>query len=148
MRRLLLAAALLAIPALAERGDLRSVAGFKTHNRVLLVFSPALTDPRLEEQRKIMARFGPGAAERDLVFVQVAQGKVLGAHDDEGKLRAKYHTPVPRYRTLLIGKDGSVSLDAAGPVDDKVLAQRIDAMPMRKAEIAHAKAGKPLPRTN
>lgn len=148
MRKLALAALLIATPALAVEGDLRSVAGMKTHNRVLIVFAPALTDPRLEQQRKVMAHFSLGAAERDLLLVQVAQGKVIGAHDSEEKLRDRFHTPAPRYRTLLLGKDGSVALDAVGPVDEQLLKQKIDAMPMRQAEVAHARAGRPLPRTN
>lgn len=144
----LIATPLMAASVLASAADLRSVAGMKDHSRVLLVFAPTMRDARLEEQRKAMARFSLGAAERDLVFVQVSEGKVLGAHDRDDKLRAKYKVPGPAYRTLLIGKDGSVSLTVDGPVDEHRLEAAIDAMPMRKFEVARAQAGKPLPKKN
>ena len=145
MRTLILAALLatpiLATPALATSDDLRSVAGMEGRARVLLTFSPTLGDRRLKAQRATMAHFGVGAAERDVVFVQVSQGQVLGAHDRDDKLRRKFDTPAPRYRTLLIGKDGKVALDLDRPIDEATLARAIDAMPMRRAEVARARAG-------
>jgi hypothetical protein len=143
----LLASAVPASSLLAAHADLRSVAGMKTHDRVLLVFAPSLRDPRLEQERQMMARFSLGAAERDLVLVQIGDGKVLGAHDREDQLRRKYRTPVQRYRVVLLGKDGSVSLDSAVPVDEHRLQATIDAMPMRQQEIHKAQAGHPLPKS-
>lgn len=147
-RTALLVGAALSAPAPAVEADLRSVSGMVGHDRVLLVFAPTVRDARLEAERKVMARFTLGAAERDLILVQVAEGKVLGAHDDEGKLRDKFHTPPRRFRVLLIGRDGKIALDSPLPVDEHRIAATIDAMPMRQAEIAHAKAGHPLPRSN
>jgi hypothetical protein len=144
----LLACVALATPVLAVEADLRSVSGMVGHDRVLLVFAPTVRDPRLEQERKIMAHFILGAAERDLILVQVAEGKVLGAHDDEEKLRDKFHTPPQRFRVLLIGRDGKIALDSPTPLDEHRIAAAIDAMPMRQAEIAHAKAGHPLPKSN
>lgn len=142
VRAFLILALLVAAPAAATDADLRSVAAMRFHERVLLVFAPSLGDPRLAEQRKALARFGPGAAARDLVLVQVSQGRVLGAHDREDKLRHKYQTPPSRYRTLLIGKDGNVALDQAGPIDEHRLSRLIDAMPMRQEEMRRAGAPK------
>ncbi|QJU59470.1 DUF4174 domain-containing protein [Sphingomonas sp. AP4-R1] len=132
---------LAAAPALATDSDLRSVAGMAQHNRVVLVFSPTLRDPRLQTQRQIMARFAAGAAARDLILVQVSEGRVIGAHDNHPKLRRRFDTPAPRYRTLLLGKDGKVAIDAAGPIDEPHLKAAIDAMPMRREEVRRAKAG-------
>jgi hypothetical protein len=130
-----------ALPVTASDSDLRSVSGMAQHNRVLLVFSPSMRDARLEAQRQAMARFAAGALARDLVLVQVADGKVIGAHDDERKLRRRFQTPAPRYHTLLIGKDGRVALDTAAPLDEKRIEATIDAMPMRQDEVRRAKAG-------
>jgi hypothetical protein len=137
-----------ATPAAATDDDLRSVAGMAQHNRVLLVFSPSMRDSRLEQQRQIMARFAAGALARDLILVQVSEERVLGAHDDDRKLRRHFRTPAPRYRTLLIGKDGQVAIDTAAPIDEQHLQAAIDAMPMRQEEMRRAKAGKPVERTD
>jgi hypothetical protein len=100
-----------------------------------------MRDKRLEAQRAIMARFAAGASARDLVFVQVSEERVIGAHDNDRKLRRRFGTPAPRYRTLLIGKDGKVAIDSAAPLDEQHLEAAIDAMPMRQDEIRRAKAG-------
>lgn len=131
----LILAFLLAAPAAAMKTDLRSVAGMMGQQRVLLVFAPTMRDRRLEAQRRAIARFGAGAAARDLVLVQVADGKVIGAHNREERLRRTYDTPTGRYRTLLIGKDGNVALDEPGPISERRLQQVIDAMPMRQKEM-------------
>ncbi|NIJ07015.1 hypothetical protein FHS31_000597 [Sphingomonas vulcanisoli] len=145
--RLLPLIALIATPAMAGEVDIHSVSGMQDHYRVLLAFAPHLNDPRLHAQSGEMAKFGPGAAERDLLFVQVADDKVLGAHDKAAKLRAKYHVGPNDYRAFLIGKDGNAAMEANGPIPAARLQAAIDAMPMRKAEMAraHAGLGKPKP---
>jgi hypothetical protein len=144
MRPLLLALSLLPLAAAqAGDGDLRTVAGFQNHNRVLLVFAPDLADPRLKQQNAAMARFATGAAERDLVLVQVSPGAVLGARDDAGKLRHRFKVAPGDYRSLLIGKDGHTALAVNGPIDEQRLATTIDAMPMRRDEVRRARSGRP-----
>ena len=117
------------------------------HYRVLIAFAPHLSDPRLHAQSGEMAKFGLGASERDLLFVQVGDDKVLGSHDKADKLRAKYHIGAGDFRTLLVGKDGNTAIEASAPIPATKLQAAIDAMPMRKAEVARAKAGlgKPKP---
>lgn len=143
----LLATAVPATSLLAAHADLRSVAGMKQHSRVLLAFAPSLRDPRLEAQRRIMARFSLGAAERDLVLVQIGDGKVLGAHDRDDALRRKYHVPPQGFRLLLIGKDGRIALESGDAIDERRLAAAIDAMPSRREEVRKAQAGRPLPKS-
>jgi hypothetical protein len=113
------------------------------HNRVLLVFAPSLRDPRLTEQRTIMAKAVLDAAARDLILVQVAGPAVIGAHDEADRLRRRFHVSADLYRTLLIGKDGNVARTADGPIAAAPLMQAIDAMPMRQEEIRRARAGRP-----
>ena len=133
--------ALFASSAVAGEVDIHSVSGMQDHYRVLLAFAPHLNDPRLHLQRGEMAKFGLGASERDLLFVQVGDDTVLGSHDKAAKLRAKYHVGPNDYRTLLIGKDGNTALAANAPIPAARLTVAIDAMPMRKAEVARARAG-------
>lgn len=135
-----LLAALLAAPAMATEGDLRSVAGMQFHNRVLVAFTPSLKDPRIEQQRRMIARLALQAAERDLILVQVGPRAVIGAHDDAAKLRRRFKVPEGEYRTLLIGKDGHVVSSAPGPVSAAAVMRRIDAMPMRREELRRAHA--------
>ncbi|MDO6413460.1 DUF4174 domain-containing protein [Sphingomonas sp. BIUV-7] len=142
----LLLALAASVPAAATDDDLRSVAGMAQHNRVLLVFAPSMRDGRLEAQRQAMSRFAAGALARDLVIVQVAEGKVIGAHDVDRKLRRRFTTPAPRFRALLIGKDGRVAIDSATPLDEHRLQAAIDAMPMRQEEVRRAKAGEGVAR--
>ena len=136
-----LAVAAALAPAAATDNDVRSVAGMQHHNRVVLVFAPSLKDRRLTQQRGEMARFAPGAAARDLLFVQVAEGKVLGARDEAGRLRRKFNVPAAAYQTVLLGKDGEVALRVPGPVAAARIEATIDSMPMRREEVRRAKAG-------
>ncbi|WP_294390890.1 DUF4174 domain-containing protein [uncultured Sphingomonas sp.] len=136
----LLLALLIAAPAAATSDDLRSVAGMRYHNRIVLAFTPTLGDPRLTAQRQAMARIGLSAAERDLILVQVDRTRVIGAHDKAAKLRQRFHVSESDFRALLIGKDGNVALASPGPIPARRLIQAIDAMPMRKAERRQAAA--------
>ncbi len=141
-RTFALAAALLAAPAMSTPGDLRSVAAMQNHNRVLLVFAPALDDARLQAQRGEVGRAALAMSERDVILVQVAGEQVIGAHDAADKLRRKYRVNPALYRTLLIGKDGKVAMAIVGPISAAHLEERIDAMPMRQNELRRAREGK------
>ena len=45
-------------------------------------------------------------------------------------------TGAPAFRVRLVGKDGGVKLDQATPIEVTTLFALIDAMPMRRAEMA------------
>ncbi|WP_174273658.1 DUF4174 domain-containing protein [Sphingomonas bacterium] len=139
--------AAIATPAIAGPADLHSIAGMQSYYRVLIAFAPRLSDPRLRAQAAEMARFGAGAAERDLLFVQVGDGKVIGASDTPARLAARYRVPANAFRSLLIGKDGTVALTQASPIAAATLRARIDAMPMRREEARRMRPGlgKPKP---
>jgi hypothetical protein len=142
MRLILLPIALLlTAPLGATATDLRSVAGMQFHNRVLLVFAPTLRDPRLTAQRETMAKAVLEAATRDLILVQVADDQVIGAHDQADRLRLRYHVASDDYRAFLIGKDGKVAHQAAGPINAASIMRAIDATPTRQQEVQRAHAG-------
>ena len=145
---MLVAIALAALPltAHATSDDLRSVAGMQFHQRVLLVFAPSLADRRMDAQRVEIAKFGLGAAERDLTFVQADMTRVIGAHDQAKRLRAHFRIPPAAYRTILIGKDGQIALARDGPISAADIQHAIDTMPMRVEEVRRARAGMPAPK--
>ena len=131
-------------PALATRDDLRSLAGMRDHNRVLIVFTPSLADARLGAQRGIMAQIGLEAAKRDLLFVQVDPVRVIGAHDNGDTLRRHFRVPVLKYHAILLDKDGHVLREAGGPMAGAAILRAIDAAPLRHEELRRAHAGKPV----
>jgi hypothetical protein len=135
------AALIVAAPLGATPNDLRSIAGMQSHNRVLLVFAPRLGDPRMNAQRTAFARIGLQASERDLVLVQVDGARVIGSTDRADRLRRKFDVPADRFRALLIGKDGRIAHASPAPIAASEIVARIDAMPMRRAEVRRAQAG-------
>jgi len=145
LRALLLALGLgLALPASATHDDLRSIAGMRTHYRVLIVFTPSLADARLAAQRAIMARLALEAAKRDLLFVQVDPMTVIGASDKPDALRRTFVVPVLTYHEILIDKDGRTLREAAGPMESAAILRAIDGAPLRRAEVRGAHSGKPV----
>jgi len=128
----------------ATEDDQRTVAAMVGKARVLIAFAPSLADARMAQQRAEMAHFAIGAAQRDLVFVQVDQAHVIGAKDQATDLRAHFQVPANAYRTLLIGKEGGIDLMANGPIPADRLEQVIDATPSRQDEVRRAHAGRPL----
>jgi len=130
--------------ARATADDQRSVSAMTGKARVLVAFAPSLQDARLGQQRTEMARFAIGAAQRDLVFVQVDQTHVIGATDQASQIRAHFQVAPNAYRTFLIGKDGEVELVADAPIPSDRIAQAIDATPSRREEVRRARLGHPV----
>lgn len=109
-----------------------NVAAMKWHKRVLLVAAPDPRDPALLQQRRIVARWQGGAADRDLAVVEVVGASVAGASDTAATLRRRYRVPARGFAVVLIGKDGGAKLRQTRPVSAAVLEETIDAMPMRR----------------
>lgn len=78
----LLLLSLLAAPA-------TEVAAMRWEKRVLLVRASGANDPSLLAQRRILQRWRAGAAERDLVLVEVQGETVVGASDTPAQLRRR-----------------------------------------------------------
>jgi len=142
----LIALMLVLAPIAAARAtddDTRSVADMAGHARVLVAFARSLDDTRMVQQRAEIARFAIGAAQSDLMFVQVDRTHVIGAKDKAAQLRAHYGVPDNAYRTLLIDKDGKLALTARRPLAADNIAHAIDALPSRQEEVRRARAGRP-----
>jgi hypothetical protein len=121
----LLAAALAPVPA--------TVAGMRWERRVLLLSAPQSDDAGLAAQRRALAGWDAAARERDLAVVTIVGDRVSGADDGAAALRKRYRLPAGRFVAILIGKDGGEKLRSAKPIAPELLAETIDAMPMRRA---------------
>ena len=113
---------------------------FQWDRRLLLVFSPIRTDPRLAAQRMRMREVPDGFVERDLTVVEVVQHSVLvdGRPDSSlraAELRALYDISKVDFATVLIGKDGGEKMRRNGLMPLDTLFETIDAMPMRRQEM-------------
>lgn len=109
-----------------------SLDAMRWHRRVLLIAAREENDPKLALQRRLLAGWQRGAADRDLAIVTVVGSHVEGASDHAMELRRRFELPVG-FAVLLIGKDGNVAMRSAQPVAGDRLGSTIDAMPMRRA---------------
>jgi len=67
---------------------------------------------------------------------QLASLDAAKAGLEERNLQVVTRTGAPAFRVRLVGKDGGVKLDQATPIEVTTLFALIDAMPMRRAEMA------------
>ena len=116
----------LAVPALAA-GD--PLAPYRWRSRVLVALAPSTADPALAAQRRIFSGLGAAGRERDLVLVEATDGTPVG-----DALRRRFGGA--GFRAVLVGKDGGEKLGAAVPLGADALFPLIDAMPMRRDEMA------------
>jgi len=126
-----LAAALLPEPALSEPPV--PIAALRWKMRPLLVFATA-GDPRLSDQRGILAAERGAVAERDLKIIEIVDTEVHGTADTAATLRDRYEVAADSFMVVLIGKDGGEKLRSAQPITAERLFATIDAMPMRQSE--------------
>ncbi len=110
--------------------------------RVLLVFSPDVKSPQYNQQVAHFDKHLPGIMDRDLVefdifkdFLFFPQGK-YGSKDQARKLRKYYQIDPEQFTVVLIGKDGAEKMRAESKLEAERLFEVIDAMPMRKQELA------------
>ena len=106
-----------------------------------MVFAPGETTPGYVAQRTIVSNSRAGLAERDVVFLVVVGDRVrteLGVGREVGAdtLRKRFCIAPGVFRALLVGKDGGVKLSSGSPLAAATLFKAIDAMPMRRDEIA------------
>ncbi|SEM72250.1 protein of unknown function [Sphingomonas gellani] len=129
----LAAAAALAASLPVSAAAPATIAGMKWHHRILLVAAPVPGDHALLEQRRILAVWQQGAADRDIALVEIVGGHVTGSGDDAAALRRHWKLPTPRFAVVLIGKDGHEAMRRDAPIPAAALQGTIDAMPMRRA---------------
>jgi metal-dependent amidase/aminoacylase/carboxypeptidase family protein len=119
------------LPAIALAAA--TVASMQHHRRVLIVAASSPADPALAEQRRELAGWRSGAADRDISVVEVIGDHVAGASDTAAALRQHYRLAADRFQVVLIGKDGHEADRSTRPYPARALEATIDAMPMRRA---------------
>jgi len=95
---------------------LPDLAAHQWRHRVLVIDAPELMTRDYRRQLASLAAAKAVLEERDLQVVT--------------------RTGAPAFRVRLVGKDGGVKLDQATPIEVTTLFALIDAMPMRRAEMA------------
>ncbi len=109
---------------------------YRWKKRVVLVFAPTSVDPRLAAQRQAVKAIAGPADDRDLALVEVVGARATPEGLGGRTPRRRFHVAPGAFRVLLIGKDGGVKLDDSAVLSAARLAATIDAMPMRREEMA------------
>ena len=118
------------------------LARYRDRHRVLVLAAPTAGDSSLAADETALRTAAAGVADRDLVVVRLLE---MGASTAEGRpintgdaaaLRRRLRVEGGRFTALLVGKDGHVALRSHEPVVAARLFPAIDAMPMRRAEVA------------
>ena len=110
-------------------------------NRILFVFSPTQTNPHLLDQRSGISKNRPGFDDRHLLVFEIVNNNVLlrlgesAVNHNASVLRSEFSVKKDQFRSLLIGKDGTIKYNRSIPVDPCYLFSLIDSMPMRRQEI-------------
>ena len=113
----------------------RTLAGYRGKNRVLLVFASSGRDPSYQSQLRLWDPERTGFVDRDLVTLPV-----FATARRSMPLAGKYGIVPGHFAVVLVGKDGHEAFRSERPVQPGDLYSRIDAMPMRRAEMRE-KAG-------
>ena len=110
-------------------------------DRILLVFSPTQTNPQLLDQRSLISKNQLGFDDRDLLVLEIVNKSVLlrfrvsAVKHNAPVLRSQFSVKKDEFRSMLIGKDGTIKYDRPIPAKPCYLFGLIDLMPMRRQEI-------------
>lgn len=114
---------------------------YKGDKRPLVIFTPSAIDDRYDRQLQILLRNSVEARDSDLLPVEVVgiepvRVDALTEPDmDAVTLRERFEADEDGFKVVLLGKDGTVKLTSATPVEAETLFRTIDAMPMRQREM-------------
>lgn len=129
------------LPACADADVALLMEQYLWKKRVLVVLSPSADDPRLAQQRTIIAQNQAGFEERDLVVWEIVQNESVRVDDEHmahlgtPPFYAHFETSPAEFQVILLGKDGEEKLRSDAPVLTEQLFSLIDAMPMRQREM-------------
>lgn len=127
--------------SLAKTSDLNE---YRWENRILLLFAPDSSHADYVAAQRLLEQYKAGLVERHLlVFSLFQQGESLQgdaslAPEFVSDLWKTYEADANGLTTILIGKDGGEKLRQTGKMDLDEIFRRIDAMPMRRAEMREA----------
>ena len=112
------------------RDPRQALAEFRHQKRVLLVLAPSAGDSTYQTQVRLWADQQAGFTERDLVKLPV-----FSDLKERDALAREYGAKPGAFAVVLIGKDGHAAFATDHPVAAAEIFEKIDAMPMRRAEM-------------
>ena len=121
--------------------DIDFMENYLWKNRILLVFSPTQTNPHLLNQRSWISKNRSGFDDRHLLVFEIVNNNIMlrlgesAVKHNASVLRSEFSVKKDQFRSLLIGKDGTIKYDRPTPADPCYLSGLIDSMPMRRQEI-------------
>ncbi|TQS72526.1 DUF4174 domain-containing protein [Rhodobacteraceae bacterium] len=101
---------------------------YRWQSRPVVVLADDASDPAYQLQANALKQAADGLAARDVV--------VLSDADEEAHSIRSHLNAGSGFGVYLIGKDGGVKLHETTPVSAEAIFALIDAMPMRKSEMA------------
>lgn len=112
----------------------QELGNFRWNYRILLLMNPN-GSPGCEEQLKVLRSHTDAMQDRDMLLFVFNGKELLDEHGKKCPIGIK-EIPSPSFEgVILIGKDGGVKLKKQFPVNPEFIFERIDAMPMRRAEL-------------
>lgn len=117
------------------------IENYRWENRLLLVFAPSIQNEQFEQIYSTIQKHQEAAEERHLktiYLIQTGQSSVDGDNINQETaeaIRKKFVVSDGNVTAILIGKDGGEKLRQRNDFDIQEVFNRIDQMPMRKAEM-------------
>lgn len=128
-----------------------SIDELRGERRVVILFAPRDDDDALRTQGQRLETARDGLVEREVAVVVITRdgGRVgsesrLGAQEARA-LRSRFDVGDDRFVLVLVGKDGTEKARREHPVDAAWIFETIDAMPMRRREMAERRATRGAP---
>ena len=126
--------------------QIASLEPYAWENRVLIIFEDAGAKQSWAQESLVMVGDKHFEA-RDMVVLRVSDTvePLVGAAApgiDPAALRRALGVGDTAFRTVLIGKDGEVKLKSSSPICAATLFNTVDAMPMRRQEVAESRASR------
>ena len=119
---------------------------YEWENRVLIIFEDAGAKQSWAQESLVMVG-DQHFEERDMVVLRISDeveplvGEAAPSIDPAA-LRRALGVGDTAFRTVLIGKDGGVKLKSSSPICAATLFNTVDAMPMRRQEMAEQSASR------
>lgn len=135
--KMIVTAVALTLAASGSASAMDSLSGYGWKNRVLVLFGGS-NDQEMRRQVAILSAQASRMAERDMVVLQVSDGRVKAIFGRDGdfvahQLRREADIRDDGFHAVLIGKDGKIKLRSENVVGDVEMFDFIDRMPMRRA---------------
>ncbi len=121
------------------------IENYRWENRLLLVFSPSINNAYFDKIYTGIQQRQPEVKDRDLkifYLIKKGQSSVDGRNinkETADAIRKKYVVADDQVSIVLIGKDGGEKLRQRDDINLNHIFDRIDQMPMRKAEMEERK---------